>query len=209
VLHGGAVASRFFDKNIRSLAEHLRVIAVDLWGHGRSPDREGRFTLESFSADVAEIIEGVAGGPADVLGHSIGAAVGLDLVLRRTDLVQKLIQASGGFDVKAEPQPGLDIDRMVEQTVAFLGTTYGEVSPDGEAHFATVVRKDFELTSREPVYSKAQLGRIQQRTLVMVADDDISSLEQCDPVLSRAPEWRAGRGPGHIAFPVAGEARAL
>jgi pimeloyl-ACP methyl ester carboxylesterase len=142
LIHGGAVDSRFFDKNIGPLGEHLRVIAVDLWGHGRSPDREGRFTLESFSMDVAEIIDGVAGGPAHVLGHSIGAAVGLDLVLRRPDLVQKLIQASGGFDISADAQAAIDIDRMVEQTVAFLGSTYGQVSPDGEAHFSTVVRKD-------------------------------------------------------------------
>jgi pimeloyl-ACP methyl ester carboxylesterase len=177
LIHGGAVDSRFFEKNIGPLGEHLRVIAVDLWGHGRSPDREGRFTLESFSMDVAEIIDGVAGGPAHVLGHSIGAAVGLDLVLRRPDLVQKLIQASGGFDISADAQAAIDIDRMVEQTVAFLGSTYGQVSPDGEAHFSTVVRKDFELTSREPVYSNAQVGGIQQPTLVMVADDDISSLE--------------------------------
>lgn len=36
LIHGGAVDSRFFDKNIGPLGEHLRVIAVDLWGHGRS-----------------------------------------------------------------------------------------------------------------------------------------------------------------------------
>jgi pimeloyl-ACP methyl ester carboxylesterase len=177
LLHGGAVDSRFFDQNIDSLAERFRVIAIDLWGHGRSPDREGRFSLASFSTDVAEIIETVADGSAHVLGHSIGAAVALDLTLRRPDLVRQLIQISGGFDVDADPPTGMSIDQMVEGTVQFLGSTYGEVSPDGQDHFAIVTRKDFELSSREPKLTAEQVGAISHRTLVMVADDDITPLD--------------------------------
>jgi pimeloyl-ACP methyl ester carboxylesterase len=178
LLHGGAVDSRFFEHNVGPLAEHFRVITTDLWGHGRTPDREGAFSLESFSTDVAALIEQVAGGPSHVLGHSIGAAVGLDLTLRRPDLVRQLIEVSGGFDVAADASVGdLDIDQMVEGTVRFLGSTYGEVSPDGEEHFAIVTRKDFELSSREPKLTSEQVSAITHRTLVMVADDDITPIE--------------------------------
>jgi pimeloyl-ACP methyl ester carboxylesterase len=177
LLHGGAVDSRFFEHNIGPLADHFRVIPTDLWGHGRSPDRDGPFSLGSFSTDIAALIEQVAGGPAHVLGHSIGAAVALDLTLRRPDLVRKLVEISGGFDISAEPPPPMGIDQMVEGTVAFLGSTYGEVSPDGEAHFPIVTRKDFELSAREPKYTTEQIATIAQRTLVMVADDDITPIE--------------------------------
>src|SRR5919106_67405 len=71
LLHGGAVDARFFEHNVGPLAERFRVITTDLWGHGRTADREGPFSLESFSADVAALIEEVAGGSAHVLGHSI------------------------------------------------------------------------------------------------------------------------------------------
>jgi pimeloyl-ACP methyl ester carboxylesterase len=178
LLHGGAVDSRFFEHNIGPLSERFRVIAIDLWGHGRSPDRDGPFSLESFAVDVAELIEHVAQGPAHVLGHSIGAAVALGLTLRRPELVRKLVQISGGFDIEADAaleRPS--IDEMVDQTVAFLGSSYGAVSPDGEAHFPVVVRKDFELSSREPKLSAEEIGAITQRTLVMVADDDITPIE--------------------------------
>jgi pimeloyl-ACP methyl ester carboxylesterase len=158
-------------------AEHFRVITTDLWGHGRTADRDGPFSLESFATDVAELIERVAGGPAHVLGHSIGAAVALDLTMRRPELVRKLIEISGGFDIDADPQTGMSIDEMVEGTVDFLGSTYGAVSPDGEAHFPVVVRKDFELSSREPKFTGDQIGAITHRTLVMVADDDITPIE--------------------------------
>ena len=76
-----------------------------------------------------------------MLGHSIGGAVALDLTMRRPDLVQKLVVVSGGFDSSDEAGPeGGVTDEMVEQTVAFLGESYGAVSPDGQDHFAVVVR---------------------------------------------------------------------
>jgi pimeloyl-ACP methyl ester carboxylesterase len=177
LIHGGAVDARFFEHQVGPFAERFRVIPTDLWGHGRSADRDGPFSLESYSTDVAALIEQVAGGSAHVLGHSIGAAVALDLTLRRPDLVRQLIQVSGGYDIDAEPTPPMSIDQMVEGTVAFLGPTYGEVSPDGEDHFPVVTRKDFELTSREPKFTTEQIGTISQRTLVMVADDDITPIE--------------------------------
>src|SRR5690349_1055763 len=156
LIHGGAVDSRFFKDNIPALTDAFRVIAVDLWGHGRSPDRDGPFSLASFSDDVAAVIEQVAGGRAHVLGHSIGSVVALDLAMRHPGRVDRLIVASGGFDSSEEQIP--DIDAAVAGTVQFLGATYGEVSPDGAEHFAVVTRKDFELSSREPRWTTADLA---------------------------------------------------
>lgn len=201
LLHGGAVDARFFEHNIDGLAEHFRVITTDLWGHGRTADREGPFSLDSFARDVAELIERVAGGPAHVLGHSIGAAVALTLVMRRPDLVRSTIQISGGFDVKADVgTQDLDIDQMVEQTVAFLGSAYGEVSPDGEAHFPVVVRKDFELSSREPILTSEELGAVSARTLVMAADDDITPLEHMVDFYRALPNAELAIVPGTSHF---------
>ena len=175
-IHGGAVDGRFFDAIVPTLADHLRVIRMDLWGHGRSPDREGPFTLTSFAADAAELIERVAGGRAHVVGHSIGAVVALTLALEHPDRVDRLVLASGGFDSSEEQLE--DIDGAVAGTVQFLGSSYGEVSPDGAAHFAVVTRKDFELSNREPRYTEAELTTgIRSRTLVLLADDDLGSIE--------------------------------
>ena len=174
LIHGGAVDGRFFEHNVPALQERFRVIAMDLWGHGRSPDREGPFTLDSYSLDVAELLEQVVGGPAHIVGHSIGAAVALVFALQRPDLVDRLVLASGGFDSSEEEVP--DIDAAVTGTVAFLGDTYGAVSPDGQEHFAVVVRKDFELSAREPRLTAGDLAGIRARTLVLSADDDLTPL---------------------------------
>jgi pimeloyl-ACP methyl ester carboxylesterase len=201
LLHGGAVDSRFFEHNVPALADRFHVITTDLWGHGRTADREGPFSLDSFATDVAELIERVAGGPAHVLGHSIGAGVALTLALRRPELVRQMVQISGAFDYEADAQPeGVTIDQMVEQTVAFLGNTYGEVSPDGQDHFAVVTRKDFELSSREPKLSAEEVGTVTARTLVMVADDDIITLSHILEMYDALPNAELAVVPGTSHF---------
>ncbi|MDQ3782253.1 MAG: alpha/beta hydrolase [Actinomycetota bacterium] len=201
LLHGGAVDSRFFEHNLGPLAERFRVITTDLWGHGRTADREGRFTLESFATDVAELIEQVVEESAHVLGHSIGAGVALTLAMSRPDLIRRLVLASGGFDHEAEiGTEGGGSDEMVEQTVAFLGATYGAVSPDGEDHFPVVVRKDFELSSREPALSAEEVGTVSARTLVMVSDDDIVSLEHTLELYRALPDSELSVVPGTSHF---------
>ena len=201
LVHGGAVDGRFFDQNVGGFVERFRVITTDLWGHGHTADREEPFSLDSFASDVGDLIERVVGGPADVLGHSIGSAVALTLSMRRPELVRKLVQVSGGFSHEAEiAMEGMDIDQMVAGTVAFLGARYGEVSPDGEDHFPVVVRKDFELSAREPAYTAQEVGAVKHPTLVMVADDDLSTLEHALEFYRALPNSELAVVPGTSHF---------
>ncbi len=198
LIHGGAVDGRFFDDIVPTLAAAFRVIRMDLWGHGHSPDREGPFSLDSFAADAAELIERVADGRAHVVGHSIGAVVALTLALQRPELVDRLVLASGGFDSSGE---GIeDIDAAVAGTVQFLGSTYGAVSPDGEDHFAVVTRKDFELSNREPRLTEADLAGIRSRTLVLLADDDLGSIEHNVTMYDAIPDSELAIVPGTSHF---------
>lgn len=201
LLHGGASDARFFDQNVGAFAERFRVITTDLWGHGRTADRDGPFSLDSFATDVAELIERVADGQAHVLGHSVGAATALILAIRRPELVRRLVLISGGFSHEAEMAPeGMTIDQMVEGTVAFLGARYGEVSPDGQDHFPVVVRKDFELSSREPALTAQEVGAVKHRALVMVADDDLTTLEHTVEFYRALPNSELAVVPGTSHF---------
>jgi pimeloyl-ACP methyl ester carboxylesterase len=198
-IHGGAVDGRFFDPLLPHLTDRFRIIRVDLWGHGRSPDRDEPFTLDSFARDVAEVIERVAQGRAHVVGHSIGAVVALTLALARPDVVDRLVLASGGFDSSDEQLE--DMDAAVAGTVQFLGSTYGEVSPDGEEHFAVVTRKDFELSNREPRLTEADLtAGVRARTLVLLADDDLGSVEHNLAMYRAIPDSELAIVPGTSHF---------
>ena len=136
-----------------------------------------------------------------MLGHSIGADVALTMAVRRPDLVRKLVLASGSYDHRAEVGiPDSVSDEQVEQAVAFLGATYGLVSPDGEEHFPVVVRKDFELSTREPAYAAEEVGQVAARTLVMAADDDITSLEHTLQLYRTIPNAELSIVPGTSHF---------
>jgi len=69
-----------------------RVIAVDLRGHGASPAIDGAATRQDLAADLGATLESLDVAPADVLiGHSLGAAVVLDLVDRRPELARRVV----------------------------------------------------------------------------------------------------------------------
>lgn len=86
------------------LAEHgWRVIGVDLPGHGGSARIEGTVTREAAAEEVAATIEGLRLAPVDMLiGHSLGAAVVMELAHRRPEIVRRMI---------LEDPPGTDRSR--------------------------------------------------------------------------------------------------
>lgn len=196
LLHGGAVDARWFDPNIDALAEHFHVYAVDLRGHGHTPDVEGPYTYKALSQDLIEFLESVVRGPAHLVGHSVGGAVALTTALRRPDLVRRLAILSSGFHHEAELGAGGDPEANVEPVVQFLGSAYGEVSPDGEQHFPVVVRKVFEMSAREPTMDASELAEVQSRTLVMAADDDIIHLEHTLALYRGVPDSELAVVPG-------------
>jgi pimeloyl-ACP methyl ester carboxylesterase len=147
LMHGGVVDARFFEPNIDALAARFRVFALDLRGHGHTPDVGGPFTYGVLAQDTIDFVDAVVRGPVHVVGHSVG---------------DRLISTD-------------EVD--VDQVVAAFGTSCGAVSPDGEDHYPVVVRKVFEMDRREPALSPSDLGGVGARTLVMASDDDIVTLE--------------------------------
>jgi pimeloyl-ACP methyl ester carboxylesterase len=69
-----------------------RVIAIDQRGHGESPPIDGIAAAESLAADLAVTLEGVGAAPVDLLvGHSLGAAVCIELVAGRPGVARRLV----------------------------------------------------------------------------------------------------------------------
>ena len=170
LLHPGGADSRAWDPNLPGLGRTFRCYRFDRRGQGRTPDVGGPITFEAMARDTIGFLETVVGGPAHLVGHSIGAPVGLLVAQRRPDLVPGLVFSEGVFHHEGW-RPGV-LDPLPPEVHAFLGGLYAEVSPHGAERWPDVwARLDAE-HHRAPALSAEDLARISTPSLLMFADDE-------------------------------------
>jgi pimeloyl-ACP methyl ester carboxylesterase len=125
VLHGGLMAIPQMMPWIEPLAKHRKVIAVELEGHGRSPDTDRPLELTTMGDDVAAVIDRLGLEKAAVLGWSFGAAAALRAAIQHPDKVQRLILISTAFAKRGwYPE--------TQQGMASVGAAMAETTPTYE-----------------------------------------------------------------------------
>ena len=103
LLHGFTGSASSFDHLKPLLGPALRVAALDLPGHGKSPIAvNGGGAWESTLDSIAEAIDRAHGGPAHLIGYSMGARLALGVALRHPHLVTRLVLESGTAGVRGE-----------------------------------------------------------------------------------------------------------
>lgn len=76
LVHGWMETTRFWTNQIQELSPDLRVVALDLRGHGRSAESaSGDYSTDAFAADLGAVLDTCVpeGERAVVAGHSLGA----------------------------------------------------------------------------------------------------------------------------------------
>jgi pimeloyl-ACP methyl ester carboxylesterase len=93
LIAGGLADAGQFTALGGALAERSRVISYDRRGNSRSSAPAGwtTTTVEEQADDAAALLEALEVPAASVYGHSIGAPIALDLVLRRPEIVDRVI----------------------------------------------------------------------------------------------------------------------
>ena len=91
MVHGSWDSLAAWDFIVPRLAEQFRVVAYDRRGHSRSERPDGPGNTREDVADLAALIEQVAGGRAWVVGSSFGAAITLRLVGERPELFRGVV----------------------------------------------------------------------------------------------------------------------
>lgn len=96
LLHGIGADRGQWILTLPAFARRRRVLAFDLLGHGRSGKPTGpgvAYRVRLLADSIVEAIEALPAPPArvDLLGHSLGGAVALDIVRRFPRLVDRLV----------------------------------------------------------------------------------------------------------------------
>ncbi|RTL66950.1 MAG: alpha/beta fold hydrolase [Pseudonocardiaceae bacterium] len=192
LLHALALSGRLFDPIVAEWAPRRRVITPDARGHGGS-DWDGRpFTGEDMADDVAALIETLVGGPADVIGMSMGGSTAVLLAQRRPDLVARLVLADATADYgpdrveswaeRAEKAVNVPRQKQVDfQIDRWFSPPFVEANPDEVRRVCDIfVATDSAAHAAAchalgTVDAAGALGTITAPTLVMVGDEDYAT----------------------------------
>jgi len=106
-----------------AVATDHRFVAPDLRGRGHSRDLPAPYGMARHAADLAAVIRAF-GGPAVVVGHSMGSWAAIELARAEPALVERLVLVDGGPPLT--PPPGVPADPTPEQVTELITKTVGQ-----------------------------------------------------------------------------------
>ncbi len=178
VLHGAYMNIPTMGAIIPKLAETRQVYALEFQGHGRTTDIDRPITYPALADDVAAFMDAVGVEKADVFGYSMGALAGLQLAIRHPEKVDRLVFASGAYDIAGwQPEFLAFIPQMtVEMFVAMpFAEDYRTLAADPDG-FPALVEKLIAL-EKEPMAWEADVKAIKAPVLIIAGDADVATLE--------------------------------
>jgi pimeloyl-ACP methyl ester carboxylesterase len=87
--HGATVDHHEWEATLPVVAEHFRVLAWDVRGHGLS--RPGTFDFIEARADLLALLDSLGVQKAILVGHSMGGNLGQEVVFHHPERVQALV----------------------------------------------------------------------------------------------------------------------
>jgi pimeloyl-ACP methyl ester carboxylesterase len=178
VLHGAYMNIPSMGAIIPKLAQTHRVYAVELQGHGRTTDIDRPITYQHLADDVSAFMNAVGLQKADVFGYSMGAIAGLQLAIRHPAKVNKLVFASGGYDLEGwQPVFTAFIPQMTVEMIVNMpfAAEYRKLAanPNG---FPELARKLIAL-EKEPMAWAEDVKKLKTPVLIIAGDADVATLE--------------------------------
>ncbi|MDQ6851923.1 MAG: alpha/beta fold hydrolase [Actinomycetota bacterium] len=97
LVHGLLSTSGTWGRVVEPLAAHgLRVIALDLVGHGESDKPRGSYLLDDFALSLDRFFDALNIGSATMCGHSLGGAIAVHFGYHFPKRVERLVLVSAG-----------------------------------------------------------------------------------------------------------------
>ena len=89
-IHGVGLDHQMWNPQINNLKE-FSTITYDLLGHGKTPCKKDKLSLNDFSNQLIEILEHLKIDKIHLIGFSLGSLIALDFVSKMQNKVDKLI----------------------------------------------------------------------------------------------------------------------
>ncbi len=178
VLHGAYMNIPAMGEIIPALARTHTVYALEFQGHGRTTDIDRPITYQNLADDVSALMDSVGLEKADVFGYSVGAEVGLQLVIRHPAKVSRLVAGSPAYDLNGwQPAYTAVIPQMTVEMMVGLpfAEEYRKLAPNPDG-FPELARKMIQL-EKEPMAWEQEVKAISIPVLIITGDADVTTLE--------------------------------
>jgi len=101
-IHGITANCRCWDTLAEALAPDYHVIAMDLRGRGLSDKPPNGYALECHIQDINCLLDDLGIDRVAIMGHSLGAFIGLAFAAEFSERVDRLILVDGGGDLSKD-----------------------------------------------------------------------------------------------------------
>lgn len=105
LIHGWMCDQSYWDEQVPFLAEHYRVVTIDLGGHGESGMHREGWPLAAFATDVEAVVKHLDLSPVLLVGHSMGGPVALQAAALLGDRVLGVVGVDTLHNVEAKYDP--------------------------------------------------------------------------------------------------------
>lgn len=187
LLHGGYCSIEAVRELGDLLAAHVRVLAPERPGHGRTPDHDGPYGYASWVEGTLAYLDALDAGPVHVVGHSDGGIVGLLLARDHPERVRSLVTIGANLHTGAWVPDDYPHTTVTDEAWATLQDEYARLSPDGPEHGDVVVRKLTALWESEPDITAASLAALTVPALVIAGDHDMVAREHTASIAAALP----------------------
>lgn len=96
LVHGMAGSSSTWREVTAGLADHHRVIAPDLLGHGRSAKPAGDYSLGAQASLLRDLLDRVGVERATIVGQSLGGGIAMQFAYQYPERCERLVLVSSG-----------------------------------------------------------------------------------------------------------------
>ncbi|OLS27903.1 MAG: 4,5:9,10-diseco-3-hydroxy-5,9,17-trioxoandrosta-1(10),2-diene-4-oate hydrolase [Candidatus Thorarchaeota archaeon AB_25] len=177
-VHGAGGSSATWFMQLRGLSSDYHIVAVDLNGHGKSPDRAEEDVLHSYLHDVHELVTKF--DKPFLAGHSMGGALAQLYALNHPEYLKGIILVGTGARLRVTPMVfnllDNDFDGYVEAVGNFMfHEETSEEMIEASKHEVRkcppqIIHRDFELCDKFDIMDK--VSQIKSPTLIIVGDAD-------------------------------------
>lgn len=199
---GGSTIQTSFGRILPVLAQHYKVIAVELQAHGHTSDRDMPESFEQDADDVAALLKHLSISNAHCLGFSNGGNTTMRIAMRHPELVNKLVIISSFYKREGmmsgffEGMQHATIDNMPE----LLKTYYLQINND-EKGLLTMFTKDRDRMLHFKDWNDDELRSIKAPAFLICGDHDVVTTEHTLKMSQLIPNAQLAILPGtHGSF---------